>query len=95
MEPLTVINNQQRQQFQIVIDGEIAYLEYRLQEGLLVLMHTDVPEQFGGRGIGSALAAAAFDHARAHHLKVKVYCPFVLSYLKRHPELTSLTVTPS
>jgi uncharacterized protein len=95
MESFIVTNNEQRQQFQILIDGEIAYLEYRLHDGMIVLMHTDVPEQFGGRGIGSALAAAAFDYARAHHLKVKVYCPFVLTYLKRHPELSALVVTPS
>jgi predicted GNAT family acetyltransferase len=95
MEPLTVINNEQRQQFQIVIGGEIASLEYRLSDGMIVLMHTEVPEQFGGRGIASSLAAAAFEHARAHHLKVKVYCPFVLTYLKRHPEWATLVAGPS
>lgn len=95
MEPLSVFNNQQRQQFQITIDGEIAFLEYRLYEDTIVLMHTEVPEKFGGRGIGSSLAAAAFDYAKTHHLKVKVYCPFVVTYLRRHPELDSLVVKPS
>ena len=95
MEPLSVFNNQQRQQFQITIDGEIAFLEYRLNEDMIVLMHTEVPERFGGRGIGSALATAAFDYAKTHHLKVKVYCPFVTTYLRRHPELDSLVVKPS
>jgi len=56
MEPLTIFNNKERQQFQVKTDGELASLEYRLYEGNIVLMHTEVPELLGGRGIGSALA---------------------------------------
>jgi predicted GNAT family acetyltransferase len=86
MEPLTIFNNGERQQFQAKTDGEIASLEYRLSEGKIVLMHTEVPESLGGRGIGSALVQYALDYARANGLPVKVYCPFVADYLKRHPE---------
>jgi predicted GNAT family acetyltransferase len=92
MEPLTVFNNTERQQFQVSADGELASLEYRLHEGRLVLMHTEVPEKLGGHGIGTALAAYAFKYARAHQLPVKVYCPFVQAYLKRHPEDNDLVV---
>ena len=90
-----VINNTQRQQFQLSIEGEIAFLEYRMQDDIIVLMHTEVPERFGGRGIASALAAAAFDYAKKNSLKVKVYCPFVRSWLQRHPEQAPLVVNPS
>jgi predicted GNAT family acetyltransferase len=95
MEPYNVINNQQRQQFQAQVEGEIAFLEYRLHDGAVVLMHTEVPEQLGGRGIGSALVAAAFEHAKAQHLKVKVYCPFVKTWLNRHPEYSEFVLPPS
>ena len=87
-----VINNPERQQFQLILDGETASLEYRLHEGRLVLMHTEVPEKLGGRGIGSALANFAFRFARANHLPVKVYCPFVLTWVKKHPEEEDLIV---
>ena len=86
MEPLTIFNNEQRQQFQLKLEGELATLEYRLNEGMIVLMHTEVPDKLGGRGIGSALVEFALNYARANHLPVKVYCPFVAAYLKRHPE---------
>ena len=59
MEPLNVFNNEQRQQFQVQLEGELASLEYRMHEGMIVLMHTEVPEALGGRGIGSALAGYA------------------------------------
>ncbi|HET6253522.1 MAG TPA: GNAT family N-acetyltransferase [Puia sp.] len=92
MEPLKIFNNPERQQFQVSVDGELASLEYRLYEGKLVLMHTEVPEKLGGHGIGSALADFALNYARANHLPIKVYCPFVQAYLKRHPEYKDLVV---
>lgn len=92
MEAVSVVNNEERQQFQVRVDGEIAYLEYRWSDGVLVLMHTEVPEKLGGRGIGSALAGYAFGYARERGLRVKVYCPFVLAWLKKHPQFGEMVV---
>ncbi|HXB93531.1 MAG TPA: GNAT family N-acetyltransferase [Puia sp.] len=92
MEALSIVNNTERKQFQVEIDGEIATLEYRFSEGVLVLMHTEVPEKLGGRGIGSALAAYAFDYAQKQGLRVKIYCPFVLAWLKKHPGAGAIVV---
>jgi len=50
-EPFAIFNNEQRQQFQVQVDDEIASLEYRMNEGMLVLMHTEVPEKLAGRGL--------------------------------------------
>jgi predicted GNAT family acetyltransferase len=92
MEPLSIFNNSERQQFQVSVDGELASLEYRLYDGKLTLMHTEVPDKLSGHGIGSALAEFALNYARSNHIPVKVYCPFVQAYLKRHPEYTDLVV---
>jgi uncharacterized protein len=89
-----IYNNEQRQQFQTEVDGQLASLEYRLHEGTIVLMHTEVPPAIGGRGIGSALAEYALNYARAHHLPVKIYCPFVAAYVRRHPEQQDIIVKP-
>ncbi len=72
----------------------MAGLEYRLHEGMIVLMHTEVPATLGGRGIGTALAEYALKYARANHLPAKVYCPFVAAYVKRHPEYQDIVVKP-
>ena len=93
-EPFAIFNNEQRQQFQVQEDDEIAFLEYRMNEGKIVLMHTEVPEKLAGRGIASALAKYGMDYARAHHFPVKVYCPFVQTWLKRHPEEMDIVVKP-
>jgi len=94
MEPLTISDNLQNQQFQILLDDERAYLEYRIKDDQLYLMHTEVPEKLGGKGIASALAAHAFNYARAHHMKVKAYCPFVVTWLKKHPEQMDIVIPP-
>jgi uncharacterized protein len=85
MEGTTVFNNEQQQQFQVKAVGETAFLEYRFYEGNLILMHTEVPDILAGKGVGSSLASYALNYARTHHLPVKVYCPFILEYLKKHP----------
>lgn len=92
MEGVPVINNLERQQFQVNMDGEVASLEYRWSDGVLVLMHTEVPEKLGGRGIGTALAAYAFGFARGRGVRVKVYCPFVMVWVKKHPEVEDIVV---
>ena len=86
MAPLTIINNEQVQQFQVFVDGEMAYLEYRLNKGDIVLMHTEVPDKLGGRGIASALAEHVLKYAREQKIPVMIYCPFVASWIKKHPE---------
>lgn len=92
MATFEIINNEKEQQFEIQQDGEKGVLQYRLHDGQIVLMHTEVPDSLGGRGIASALAEYAFGYARTHHLPVKVYCPFVLAWLKRHPEQMDIVV---
>ena len=92
MGPLKIFNNTERQQFQVSVENDLATLEYRLYDGKLVLMHTEVPEKLSGHGIGTALAEYAFQYARANQLPVKVDCPFVQAYLKRHPEYNDLVV---
>jgi len=76
--------------FEIERDGHVAFLDYNLGAGVLRLLHTEVPDQLQGQGIASELAKSALDWAREHSVKVDVICPFVDSYIKRHPEYADL-----
>ena len=80
-------NNEKLMHFEIHEGDDIAYLEYRFYKKDIALMHTEVPESMGGKGVASALAEYAFKFAKEHKKPVMVYCPFVAAYLKRHPEL--------
>jgi predicted GNAT family acetyltransferase len=90
-ESLKAVNNKKQFRFELVFEnGEIATLDYRWLKGSMVLMHTVVPKDMRGQGIGASLVAQVLDHARQHHLKIISYCPFVTKYLEDHPEYTDL-----
>ncbi len=93
-EKVTVINILENQQFQAKVNDELAYLEYRWLKKDLALMHTFVPESLEGKGLASALAKFALDYAKEKNLHIIVYCPFVGTYLKRHPEYNFLVKNP-
>ncbi len=89
MEP-TVIQNTVLNRFETTVEGHTAVLDYILQGKQFIIPHTEVPEEIGGRGIGSLLARAALDHARTQGLVVVPACPFIADYLRKHPEYQDL-----
>ena len=89
MANFEITHNKQNMQFEATVNGEKAFLEYRMKGNDIAFMHTEVPETLSGKGIASALAVYAFNYAKENNLPVIVYCPFVKTFLKRHPEYTT------
>jgi uncharacterized protein len=89
---IEVRDNTDRHRFEIEIDGHIAKAVYRLTLGVITFVHTEVPEALSGRGIGSKLADGALKAARARGLRVVALCPFIASYIGKHPEFQDLLV---
>jgi len=85
-----VRDNTQRHRFELDADGHVAFSNYRREGGTLTVLHTEVPKELGGKGIGSALARGLLDIARAEKLKVVPLCPFVAGYIAKHPEYADL-----
>jgi uncharacterized protein len=67
-------------------DGYTSELIYRLREGELVIVHTEVPDELGGHGIGGQLVHAAVELAMDMKLKIAPWCPFARTWLKDHPD---------
>ena len=88
---MTVTDRPDQLRYEIEVDGEVAgFLLYRVEPGVLELVHTDVDPKWEGRGVGGALVKGALDDIRARDLKIRPYCPFVRAYLRRHPEYQDL-----
>lgn len=76
--------------FQTRVDGHLSVAEYELSGDVMRMTHTAVPEALEGRGIAARLVSAAFEHAKANHLKIEPLCAYVAGYMERHPETASL-----
>jgi hypothetical protein len=87
-----VRDNEARHRFEFDADGRVAYSNYRRDDGTLTILHTEVPAELNGRGIGSALVRGLLDIARMQELKVRPLCPFVSAYMRKHPEYADLLV---
>ncbi|MGI4865106.1 MAG: GNAT family N-acetyltransferase [Janthinobacterium lividum] len=83
---LELVDNAYDQQFEVVVDGLTAFVEYELRQHLLTLVHTEVPAALEGQGLGSALVEKVLHHASERHLTIIPQCPFVASYLQQHPD---------
>ena len=91
---VSVVHNFEAQRFELTDGGERAFAAYRLHDGTIVFTHTEVPPARKGRGIGSALARAALEYARAEGFAVVPLCPFMASYIRRHPQNQRLARAP-
>lgn len=87
-----IVHDTKRHRFVMELDGGRALVTYKLFEGGIAFLHTEVPAAFEGRGIAAQLAHHVLEYAKEHDLKVKPYCPYIKSYIDRHPEYQSLSL---
>lgn len=76
--------------FEMEVDGHVAFILYRLQGDVVELIHTEVPPELGGRGVGTRLVRAVLDTLRDKGAKIHPLCPFVDAYIARHGEYADL-----
>jgi len=88
---ILVTDNAERARYEVSVDGAPAgFAAYRLQGSTVVFTHTEVDNTHGGRGVGSELVGRALDDVRERGLRVRPLCPFVRSYIGRHPAYREL-----
>ncbi|WP_246174985.1 GNAT family N-acetyltransferase [Bradyrhizobium paxllaeri] len=71
-------------------DSALAVAYYKVEDGRVVLLHTEVPQELSGLGYGSTLAHGVFEALRSDGKRVIAKCPFMSSYVARHPEYGAL-----
>ena len=73
--------------YTLLVDGQPAgELDFRMQEGRRVFTHTGIRDEYEGQGLAGKLARRVLDDASAEGLKIVPQCPFVASYLDKHPD---------
>jgi hypothetical protein len=76
-------------------DDLAGFTAYIRSPALVAFVHTEVLDAYEGRGVGSALARAALDDARASGLQVLAICPFIDTWITRHPDYEDLRYEPA
>lgn len=84
-----VTDNEASSRFEFRADGQVAELQYRLNGKRLVLVHTEVPAELEGRGVGGRLVAAAIARAARDGMTLVPLCPFARGWLERHADKAS------
>jgi uncharacterized protein len=85
-----VRDNKSQHRFELDVEGAVAFANYRLAPGSVIITHTETPPALRGRGIASKLVQGALEMIRADGLKVVAGCGFVMDYLQKHPEFSDL-----
>lgn len=87
---LTIVHNPASSRFEVSVDGHLCVAEYQLNDKVLHMTHTRVPNAVEGRGIAARLVQRALQWAAEQHYKVDPICSYVRVYMKRHPETLQL-----
>ena len=78
--------------FELVVEGHVAFIDYKTFSHHITLLHTEVPKVLEGRGVAAALVEKAFLYLEAHGKKVMVRCPYIIAFLEKHPEWKRLLI---
>ncbi|MGY4538335.1 putative GNAT family acetyltransferase [Mucilaginibacter sp. UYNi724] len=83
---IELVNNEAIHNFEFVVDSQRSFIDYRLKDGKIYLVHTEVPAELEGRGIAGAMVEKVFKYIEEKGLKLVPMCAYVQYFLKRHPE---------
>lgn len=86
-----VVDRPEQHRFEILADGQVAgFADYQLRGDSILFTHTEIDEAYEGKGLGSVLVKHALESARERGLGVLPLCPFVRSWISRHPDYLPL-----
>lgn len=88
---VTVRDNPDEHRYEAWMGGKPAgFAQYKQRPGVVIVTHTEVPDEYAGHGIGTTIVRNTLDDLRARGLKVRPVCPFFKSWIDRHPDYADL-----
>lgn len=87
---MSVTNNTEVMQFELVENGHLAFAKYKLESGVLYIRHVEAPPELRGTGTAGRLMKGVMDTARKEHWKVIPICGYAASWIDRNGEYTDL-----
>lgn len=81
----TIEHNVTDKCFELRLEGHRCVLNYTLNNNVMTIIHTGVPNALGGRGLAAEITKFALDHAQAQGWTVIPQCSYVAAYIQKHP----------
>lgn len=92
MEQAQVHDNRELKRFELKVDDEVVFADYRRQPGRLVITYVEAPMALRGTGAAGRLMQGVLEQARAERVKVLPLCGYARAWIQRHPEFKDLAV---
>jgi uncharacterized protein len=88
-----VTDNRAASRYELHVGGDLAgFVTYDRddEDHIIALLHTEVEPAFKGAHLATYLARFSLDDARERGLAVLPYCPYVTSWIRKHPDYADL-----
>jgi predicted GNAT family acetyltransferase len=87
--PTTV--TQESDRFSISVEGQqVGFTEYADRDGQRIFPHTEVSNEYEGRGLATILVNEALQTTRDSGLRIVAVCPLVAAFVKKHHEFDNI-----
>ena len=94
-ENTPLIDRKDIHNFELIVDGHRSFIDYLEKGGKFYLVHTEVAPELEGQGVAAALVEKVFLYLEENKSKAVPLCPYIRSFLKRHPEWDSRVIETS
>lgn len=76
---MEVEHHKEKHQFTMMVDGEIAKVDYDLRDGKMYLVYSEVPFNIRGQGIGKILVEKTFEKLTKEGYEAVAVCGYIKS----------------
>ena len=80
---MNIIHDKENSRFTMDINGELAKIDYNLKDGKLYLVHSEVPYNLRGQGIGKVLVEKTFEKLTEEGFKAIAICSYIKAVARR------------
>ena len=87
---------QEADRFTISVEGRpVGFTEFADHDGQRVFPHTEVDDEFEGRGLATIMVAEALQATKDDGLRIVPVCKLVAAYVEKHSEFSDVVDPPT
>lgn len=96
MSDQVVRHRPEASRYELVVDGSaVGFVAYVRDREAVTFVHTEIDDAYEGQGLASVLVRGALDDARSGQARqLRNTCPFISTWLSRHPEYEDVLDAP-